>query len=76
MTGVRPWCLVWQPSCLGVLMGVKWMVAFVDFFDDGKGGNIDGSRHRRGENGNEVWRLAAIRAIWCRQPLGLVLRFG
>ena len=50
---------------------------FVDFLGEDKGGNIDGGRHRRpGENGDEVRRLAAIGARWCRRSLGLVLGFG
>ena len=40
-------------------MGVKWMVAFVDFFSDGRGSGIDG-QGIRGQMEELVGRLAAI----------------
>ena len=41
-------------------MGVKWMVAFVDFLNDNRGDGIDGQRIR-GQVERLVGRLAAIR---------------
>ena len=40
-------------------MGVKWMVAFVDFLNDNRGDGIDG-QGIRGQMEEPVGRLAAI----------------